>query len=344
MRTVRYSVLLILSIAVAPVIWAEDAPPASVEAEVDLAEITIGDQIHYKLTVDYANGVEIKKPDWGQGLEGFQILDFERGEPEKAGDRWKMVDTYTLSTFTPEDYTIPPLKVPITLPTGATQELTTQPIAIKVKSILPEDEKEFELRDLKSPIPVYSGILTGRVIAVAAGVLILLALVYGIWRWRHRSSSGPITVVPPKPEDEVALGRLSALKAMLDSLGEEPSQETCHAFGLELSEALREYLERRYAFGALEMTTGEIRAELPGRITRSQPFMQPKGPSMCGPIIEVLDHTDLLKFAKAVLSKTSLSDLLDRTISIVEATRVVAFIHSGQDEPHGDEEARREVA
>lgn len=341
----RYSVKLLIILTFAFPSWGEDAPPASVEAEVDRTEITIGDQIHYTLTVDYANGVEVKKPEWGQGLEGFQILDFERGEPRKTGERWKIVDTYTLSTFTPEDYTIPPLMIPITLPTGATQELTTQPIAIKVKSILPEDEKEYELRDLKSPVPVFSGILTGRVVAVAVGVLILLALAYGIWKWRHRPPALSLPVAPPRPEDVVALERLNALKAMLEALNEEPTQETCRAFGLELSEALREYLERRYTFGALEMTTGEIQAVLPGMISRFQPFTQPKGPDMCGPVIEVLESNDLLKFAKAVLPKPALCQLVDTSIAIVEATKHVEFIHSSQsDLENRDEAPRREVA
>jgi len=342
---VRHSIKLLIFLTFAFPSWGEDAPPASVEAEVDRTEITIGDQIHYTLTVDYANGVEVKKPEWGQGLEGFQILDFHRGEPQKTGERWKIVDTYTLSTFTPEDYTIPPLMIPITLPTGATQELTTQPIAIKVKSILPEDEKEFELRDLKAPVPVYSGILTERVIAVVVGVLLLLALAYGIWKWRHRPPALSLPSAPQHPEDVVALERLAALKAMLESLNDDPPQETCRAFGLELSEALREYLERRYSFGALEMTTGEIQAELPGMIARSQPFMQPKGPDLSGPAIEVLEKTDLLKFAKAVLPKPGLCQLVDTSIAIVEGTRRVDFIHSSQsDLENEDVEPRREVA
>ncbi len=341
----RYTAILLFCLVLAPPVWAQDAAPASVEAQVDRTEITIGDQIHYTLTVDYANGVEVKKPEWGQGLEGFQILDFERGEPEKVGERWKIVDTYTLSTFTPEDYTIPPLRIPITLPTGATQELTTQPMSIKVKSILPEDEKEYELRGLKAPVPVFSGILTGRVIAVSVGVLVLLALIYGIWRWRHRSLAGPVAAAPPRPEDEVALERLNALKTLLDSLEGDLPQENCRTFGLELSEALREYLERRYTFPALEMTTWEIHEQMPGVISRLHPFMQPKGPDMSNPVMEVLDNTDLLKFAKAVLPKTVLSQLVNTAISIVETTRRVVLIQSGEDEQENDkDEARREVA
>lgn len=342
----RYSVILLLACLLLPLpLWAQEAPPASVEAEVDRTEITIGDQIHYKLSVDYANGVEVRKPEWGQGLEGFQIIDFELGEPEKVGERWKMVDIYTLSTFTPEDYTIPPLTIPITLPTGATQELTTQPISIKVKSILPEDEKEYELKDLKGPVPVYSGILTGRVMAVVAGILVLLLILFGIWRWRRHAVVGPAVVPPPRPEDEVALERLAGLRTMLEACEEGLPQETCRTFGLELSEALREYLERRYSFPALEMTSEEIRTQLPEMVARSLYAGQTQGIDVCGPVHEVLEGTDLLKFAKAVMCKTSLISFLDRTITLVESTRRAVLVPAnGNEQDNDQDEARREVA
>jgi hypothetical protein len=311
---------LLLFLCVLPS-WGEETPPASVEASVDRTEITIGDPVHYSLKIDYANGVEVQKPGWGTGLEGFQILDFDRGTPKKVGERWQTVDEYTLSTFTPEDYTIPPIAIPIKLPSGATEVLQTQPIQIKVASILPEDEKSIELRDLKDPVPVYSGILTGRVLAAAATAIALMLLAWGIWRWRHRPEMAE-AAIPPRPEHEVAYDRLGALRIRTGSWSGTPSQEDCKQFGLELSAILREYLERRYGVLALEATSDEIRTFLP--MLGLPPPMAAKDPDKRGceaRVLAILEGTDLMKFAKGVQPVESLRLLMDWCEFIVDTTR-----------------------
>jgi hypothetical protein len=294
----------------------ENPGPASVSAEVDRTEITIGDRIHYRLTIEYDNGVEIQKPGWGEGLEGFQILDFDQGERQKIGDRWKIEDTYILSTFTPEDYVIPPLAVPVVLPSGATQVLETQPISVSVASVLPEDEETLQLKDLKGPVAVPSGILTERVVIAALAALGILLLLYLVWRYKHREI--PLeSKAPPLPEHEQAFSRLEALRNRLIGWEEFPSQEDCKWFGFELSETVREYLERRYGFIALEMTTYEIRSYLAARDLETA---EGSSRSVKDSILRLLEETDLLKFAKMTRPKGTLSDLLGEAQEVVRTT------------------------
>ncbi len=335
----RFVVASILLFLLLPPLAAEDLPPASVEAQVDRTEITIGDPIHYRLEIDYANGVEIKKPAWNEGLENFQILDFERGEPTKTGERWKVVDDYTLSTFTPEDYVIPPIRVPVQLPSGATEVLETQPIEIKVKSILPEDESALELKDIKGTVPVFSGVLTGRVIGAAFAALAIAGLLYALWR-RRRRGAGPIPMVPPRPEHEVALERIAALRASLADLDHSPDQGDCKEFGLELSAVLREYLEHRFSVPALEATTDEIREMLPTLfLPPPPPARDPERRGCEARILTLLEETDLLKFAKWTLPLERLLHLLDLAEAVIESTRREETVAS---EPAGERE--REVA
>jgi hypothetical protein len=331
MKTIL-SILSILACLALP-LWAEEAPPASVETEVDRTEITIGDQVRYKVKLDYANGVQVEKPNWGQGLEGFQILDFERGDPKKSGERWETVDEYTLSTFTPEDYVIPPLRIPVTLPSGATEVLETQPISIKVKSILPEDDKALELRAIKDPVAVFSGILTGRIITATLAALGILALLWGVWRWRKQGALVE-PAAPPRPEHEVAFDRLSALRIQMGTWGEQPSQENCKLFGLEISETLREYLERRFGFLALELTTEEIREQVP--------MLALAGCE--AKVLQVLDETDLLKFAKAIATRTRLSELIDSCEECVTETRRSSLEAGTEDILPADAERKRAAA
>jgi hypothetical protein len=299
----------------------EDIPPVSVEASVDRTEITIGDQIRYQLTIEGAKGVEFQKPGWGEGLQGFQILDFEQGQKEQTGDRWKVTDTYILSTFTPEDYIIPPISVPVTLPTGATEVLQTQPINIKVASVLPESEEALDIRDIKDPVPVFSGILTGRILAIAGGVLLFLLLAYWLWR-RSRRGADPVRLAPPRPEDEVALEKLANLRELVGGWGPSPDQVQCKQFGLELSEILRAYLENRYGFIALEMTTHEISQILPAILRTAlhrTPVFEGENPLQLA--VRTLEETDLLKFAKFKFPLEKLLSLIADCERLIEVTR-----------------------
>lgn len=316
----------------------QEAPPAFVEATVDRTEITIGDPIEYTVTLEYANGVEVEKPAWGEGLDAFQILEFDRGEPEKQGNRWRAVDHYRLSTFTPEDYTIPPLRIPIALPSGATQALETQPIAIKVKSILPEDEESLSLRELKDPVPVYSGLLTGRILAALGAAAAIALLLWLVWRRRNRMEEATAPE-PQRPEHELALERLAVLRSHLSDLEETPPQEFCKSFGLDLSETLRTYLQSRYHFYALDLTTREISEILPTLMLRN--IGNDSGESL---ILRILDGTDLLKFAKATLPAKRLSELLETTEDVIHLTKRTDASPQGEAPPEGENEERREVA
>ncbi|MCA9441683.1 MAG: hypothetical protein KC964_12810, partial [Candidatus Omnitrophica bacterium] len=238
----RLVLFLALLLTIAPATFGQEEPSASVEVEVDRSEITIGDRIHYKMNISYDPGVELQKPGWGKGLESFQILDFERGNPKMVEDHWETTDVYTLSTFTPEDYVIPPIQIPIKLPSGATQVLETQPITIKVASVLPDDDETLQLKDIREPVPVYSGISWTRVAWVAGCLLALLVAGFLIWRFR-RHEDEVVAPAPPRPEHEVAFQKLRALREKIEGWGPNPDAADCKTYGFELSEILREYLE-----------------------------------------------------------------------------------------------------
>lgn len=293
-------------------------PTASVEVEVDRSEITIGDRIEYRIHITYDPGVEIQKPGWGQGLETFQILDFQRGTPEKVGERWETTDVYTLSTFTPEDYILPPVQVPVRLPSGATQVLETQPIAVKVSSVLPDDETVFEIKDIRNPVAVYSGVDWMR-LAVIGGVLLLVAaaaLLY--WRLKKRPLVQTI-LPPPRPEHELAFERLRALRDRVEGWGPTPDAPLCREYGLELSETLREYLEKRLDILALEMTTEQLADHF-----KHSPLDRKKGEGSLDEILlGVLHWTDILKFAKGTDTRENLLSRITEAERLIDGTKRV---------------------
>jgi hypothetical protein len=84
------------------------------------------------------------------------------------------------------------------------------------------------------------------------GIIILIGLLtLARWLWsRRKKSEAMLPKVPPKAPDAEAYDALDALAA---ENGLDPKQ-----FYFRLSAVLRQYIERRYAFPAAEMTTEEL--------------------------------------------------------------------------------------
>lgn len=91
----------------------------------------------------------------------------------------------------------------------------------------------------------------GALAALAAGLLALAFVLWGVLRARARR---PETMPPPAPEPDRTpefLARLESLRARRDTL-------TPHDFGLEGSDILREYIEWRHRLAIRFQTTREF--------------------------------------------------------------------------------------
>lgn len=115
----------------------------------------------------------------------------------------------------------------------------------------------------------------------AATGLVLAAAAAGGWLWWRARNRPPAPPVPENPAD-VARRRLDAAR----SLARDP-----RAFGIEVSSAVREYLERRYGLRAPDQTTEEFLADL-----RSRPLLEARHQAV---LASFLEQCDLLKFAGA---------------------------------------------
>ncbi|MCA9442433.1 MAG: hypothetical protein KC964_16645, partial [Candidatus Omnitrophica bacterium] len=121
----------------------------------------------------------------------------------------------------------------------------------------------------------------------------------------------------PRPEHEVAFQKLRALREKIEGWVPNPDAADCKAYGFELSEILREYLERRLGIIALEMTTEQLdthfrRAPLGGK-SGETPHEEE--------VMEILRQTDLLKFAKATDTKEHLLAWIFATERVIDATK-----------------------
>jgi hypothetical protein len=158
-----------------------------------------------------------------------------------------------------------------------------------------------EIRDIRGPVDIVPGWFLPAIVLAAAAVLGLAG--YLLVRWWRRRRARPLP--GPSPE-EVALLRLERARRLI-------APACAREFGAEVSEAIRLYVEARFAEPASQRTTEEILRDL----ARS------RAPALAAhrdALSEFLAHCDLAKFARLPLAPAQMEQLH------VSAERLVAAL------------------
>jgi len=268
-------------VEVALLLLAQAAGPVSVKATASRAELTVGEAFTVDLKATGPAGTTFTFP--GEAAtDTFEL----RTPPADARGRAPAAEAgthrYEAAVFTLGEASLPPIPVRYRLPDGTEGEASTEPVALKVVSLLPKDPQEQKLADIRGPQAV--GI--GRAFWVALGTALVLAAGLATWlvRRRRRVEAPGALPVPELPADVEALRALDALAASgLASRGEYRS------FYIRLTEVAKRYLERRLGAPVLEMTTAETLAFLRGHA---------HGGDLVPVVRDLAEAADRIKFAK----------------------------------------------
>jgi len=161
---------------------------------------------------------------------------------------------YDAAVYALEEVAVPALVARYRLPDGGEGEARSEPIPLTVVSLLPKEEGERALADIRGPVKLPLGAWFWGGAAAAAG---LLAVAVALLRRRRRRPAPAAAARPEVPPDVEALAALDALAAspLLASVDLKP-------YYVALAEIAKRYLERRLAAPVLEMTTAEAMAFL----------------------------------------------------------------------------------
>ena len=229
---------------------AAERPAVEVRAEVDRAEVLVGEPVVFRVLLSAAPNVSVSLPDVGGRIQGLRIVDMGQDAPREIMGRRESGRWYRLEADLSGSYVLPVIKVPYTGPDGKEAWAETEPVYLKVlppKPLSSAGEKPADIRDLKPlveirrPLPVRWILAASALLAAAAGAGFLL------WRRGRRK-----TATPPTPEEH-ARRELADLDA--SGLVEEQRFRE-YVFGLSL--VFRRYLERKFGIPAAEQTTEEV--------------------------------------------------------------------------------------
>lgn len=190
--------------------------------------------------------------------------------------------------------------------------LESQPLLLEVKSvnITPEEDIKDIKGILEVPFSFVDWVLANRTpILSIIGILILLVLAYFLYKKYKEREVLEEVKVPKEKADVVAFRKLEELLAK-----ELWQKDQIKAYYSELSYIFREYIENRFDFMALELSTEEIlddlnKLELGDKESKS--------------LIKILRLSDMAKFAKQKPLASENEEAFKLVNEFVENTKLV---------------------
>jgi hypothetical protein len=288
-------------------------PGAVIFSSVNTHELSVGDRVHFSVSIMVPKGALIVPPDLSSGIGSIAVKEWNsrKFEQEKADS---MVFEYAITTYMPEPCTIPSL--PYVLESaGKYDTLVTEPVPLTVISMGTADSAD--IMDLKpqqtaGKRPFLWLWLLGAAVIIAAALIAL--------RCYLRKKQAPI-VVPPKPPYDEAMEALTALRAK-----QYLQKGLIREFVFELSDILKRYIERRFDINAAEFTTEEMLAWL---------SVSPLEKSQRTTLEWFFRTSDPVKFAKYLPDQETIERFELEARGFIEATRPRPEAESSQDANKG---------
>ena len=257
----------------------------SVEASVDRIEMLVGQQAHVTLKAVVKENSKVEFPKFKPSeyvTPGVEVLSGQSMD-DKALDNGcvEKAMVYTLTSFDDTLYYLPPFTVKVDGKPYQSKSLALKVLTIEVDTT--HVEQFFGPKDVQDNPFLWSDWSLSFWLSVL--LLILLALVYYLYI-RMRDNKPIIThirIVKKLLPHQKAMKEIEQIKA--DKM---VSSENPREYYTKLTDTLRKYIEERYGFSAMEMTSSEIIEKLTA--TQDQKALDE--------LRQLFTTADLVKFAK----------------------------------------------
>ena len=256
-----------------------------VEASIDSIQIFVGEQVHVTLSATAKEQSKVEFPQFKPTeyiTPGIEVLGAEELETKQQDNGFvtrQMI--YTMTSFDDTLYYIPPMKVKIDGKPYESKSLALKVLTIEVDTT--NVDQFFGPKDVQDNPFLWSDWSLSFWLSVL--FLVLLAVVYYLYL-RLRDNKPIIThirIVKRLLPHQKALQQIEQIKA--DKM---VSSENSKEYYTKLTDTLRKYIEERYGFNAMEMTSSEIIDHL----------MATQDESALSELRHLFLTADLVKFAK----------------------------------------------
>ena len=257
----------------------------SVEAEIDSIQIFVGQQAHVTLTATAKENAKVEFPQFKPTeyiTPGVEVLDRQELEQQPQDNGFvsrSMV--YTMTSFDDTLYYLPPMTVKIDGKPYKSKSLALKVLTFEVDTLHadqffgPKDVQDNPFLWSEWSLPFWLSVL----------MLVLLAITYYLYlRLRdNKPIISHIRIVKRLLPHQKAMKEIEQIKA--DKM---VASENSKEYYTKLTDTLRKYIEERYGFSAMEMTSSEIIERL--MATQDQKALDE--------LRQLFTTADLVKFAK----------------------------------------------
>ena len=257
----------------------------SVEAEIDSIQIFVGQQAHVTLTATAKENAKVEFPQFKPTeyiTPGVEVLDRQELEQQPQDNGFvsrSMV--YTMTSFDDTLYYLPPMTVKIDGKPYKSKSLALKVLTFEVDTLHadqffgPKDVQDNPFQWSDWSLPFWLSVL----------MLVLLAVTYYLYlRLRdNKPIISHIRIVKRLLPHQKAMKEIEQIKA--DKM---VASENSKEYYTKLTDTLRKYIEERYGFSAMEMTSSEIIERL--MATQDQKALDE--------LHQLFTTADLVKFAK----------------------------------------------
>lgn len=285
------------------------AAQVTVESKIDSVSILIGQQTHMTVGVIAPKGQKIIFPIYKHSqyiTSGVEVLSATDEETADVDDNHvKVTKTFTLTSFDEHLYAIPGIKVKVNGKTFNGNPLALKVVTVDVDTLHPN--RFFPQKDVQNN-PFKWGEWSG---IFWLSVLMLILCVAGYYLLIRLHENKPIItrihIVKKILPHLKALTEIDRLKAERMKITENPKE-----YYTKLTNTLRQYIEERFGFNAMEMTSSEIIESL--NVTGDR--------TMIDELKELFQTADLVKFAKysTLINENDLN--LVNAINFIDQTKL----------------------
>ena len=284
------------------------AQGVSVEAKIDSIALFIGEQTGVTLTVIAPKDKAVQMPALQAKqyvTQGIEIVDIEKDDTTELDDNMRQIARkYILTSFDENAYMIPPFTVKV-----AGKDYKTNPLALKVMTF---DVDTLHLDQFFGPKDVQDNPFLwsewSPLFWLSFIMLLLIAIGgYLYIRLKHNKPIiSRILIVKHIPAHQKALTAIDKIKQEKKQTSED--QKTYYT---RLTDTIRQYINERFGFNAMEMTSDEIIARL----------QESKDSTMIDELRDLFQTADLVKFAKysTLINENDLN--LVNAVSFIDQTK-----------------------
>lgn len=282
----------------------------TVQQTVDSMQMWIGQQAHIRLQVSLPDGAKLQWPVLKKGQQlspGLEYLEATKPDTtEHDGQTLTVQRQYTITAWEERIYPIPAMKVSVNGKVYQGTPAAIKVITMEVDTLHPN--QFFPPKDVQDNPFLFSEWLPW----ILLGLLIVPCTILMFYLFIRIKENKPIIttfrIIKRIPPHKRALKEIEQIKE--ERL---PTAENQKTYYTHLTDTLRRYIEERFAFSAMEMTSDEIIEQLKLR----------GDAAMLQELSDLFRTADLVKFAKHKVH------LNENDLNLVNA---ISFINSNKNE------------